>query len=113
MNKTPINYIEFKAHDLEKIKLFYTACFGWAFKDYGGTYISFSESGIEGGFEKTDEKIINSVLVVLHHKNLELIKNKIIDAKGTISIDTFSFPGGRRFQFMDPSGNELAVWCKE
>lgn len=112
MSNTPINYIEFKAHNLEKIKQFYSKCFGWVFTDYGDTYIAFSESGLEGGFEKTDDKIINGVLVVLHHKNLDLIKKKIIEAKGVISIDIFSFPGGNRFHFIDPSGNELAVWCK-
>jgi len=113
MKTTHINYVEFKAHNLEKIKQFYSACFGWVFKDYGDTYIAFSESGLEGGFEKTNNKIVNGALVVLHHENLDLIKNKIINAKGFISIDTFSFPGGSRFHFKDPSGNELAVWCKK
>lgn len=110
MSNTPINYIEFKAHDLEKTKDFYNKCFGWVFKDYGDTYIAFSESGVEGGFEKTEDKITNGVLVVLYHEDLDLIKAKIIKANAKISIDTFSFPGGSRFHFIDPSGNELAVW---
>jgi len=105
-----INYIEFKANDLEAIKTFYTHCFGWKFKDFGPTYAAFSESGLFGGFEKTDEKIINSVLVVLYHADLVHIKNKIEAGGGTISKDIFSFPGGHRFHFTDPSGNELAVW---
>ena len=108
-----INYIEFKANDLEKIKEFYTNTLGWTFKDYGPTYIAFSNSGVEGGFEKTDDKIVNGVLVVLYHHNLKEIKEKIIQAKGVISKDIFSFPGGSRFQFFDPSGNELAIWCDE
>ncbi|MEW4925709.1 VOC family protein [Algibacter sp. 2305UL17-15] len=110
MSNTHINYIEFKAHDLEKIKQFYSECFGWVFTDYGGTYIAFSESGLDGGFEKTEDKIVNGALVVLYHENLDSIRKKIIEAKGIISIDTFSFPGGSRFHFIDPSGNELAVW---
>jgi len=105
-----INYVEFKAKDLEEIKEFYTASFDWAFIDYGPTYIAFSDSGIEGGFEKTDGEIINGVLVVLYHKDLDFLKNKIVKSNGEISKDIFSFPGGRRFHFMDPSGNELAVW---
>ena len=113
MNTTHINYVEFKAHDLEKTKQFYAACFGWEFTDYGDTYIAFSESGLEGGFEKTDDKITNGALVVLYHENLDVIKNKIIKAKGVISIDTFSFPRGSRFHFIDSSGNELAVWRKD
>ncbi len=105
-----INYIEFKAKDLEKTKEFYSKCFDWTFTDYGPTYIAFSESGLKGGFEKTENDIVNSALIVLYHNDLKLIKSKIKTAGGKITKDIFSFPGGRRFHFMDPSGNELAVW---
>lgn len=108
-----INYIEFKTTDLEITKSFYQKVFGWVFTDYGPTYISFSEAGIAGGFEKTTSKIINGVLVVLYHKDLKTIKAKIIDAGGTISKDIFSFPGGCRFQFIDLTGNELAIWSED
>ena len=107
---TLINYVEFKAFDLEKIKTFYSQCFGWIFTDYGPTYTAFAESGLEGGFEKSDESIVNGALVVLYHENLPLIKEKIIEAGGKVVKDIFSFLGGRRFHFADPSGNELAVW---
>ena len=112
MNKknNHINYIEFKAINLETTKAFYKKVFGWVFTDYGPTYIAFSDSGLEGGFEKTDKPIENGVLVVLYHENLEAIKRKIISAGGKISKDIFSFPGGKRFHFIDGSGNELAVW---
>ncbi|MBV1923065.1 MAG: VOC family protein, partial [Flavobacteriaceae bacterium] len=96
--------------DLEAIKEFYSKVFHWKFTDYGPTYTSFSESGIFGGFEQSDETIVNGALVVLYHSNLEDIKSKIISADGVISKDIFSFPGGRRFHFIDPAGNELAVW---
>ena len=105
-----INYVEFKANDLEKIKGFYTKIFNWAFTNYGPTYIAFSESGLKGGFEKTENEIINGALIVLYHKNLTSVKNKITEVGGEISKDIFSFPGGHRFHFLDPSGNELAVW---
>jgi hypothetical protein len=105
-----INYVEFKAKDLEKINKFYSTSFDWTFTDYGSTYIAFSESGLEGGFEKTEKDIVNGVLIVLYHHNLEIIKNRIIKAGGKITKDIFSFPGGHRFHFTDPSGNELAVW---
>lgn len=105
-----INYIELKARDLEKVKKFYSTSFDWTFTDYGQTYIAFSESGLKGGFEKTENDIVNGALIVLYHNNLKLIKSKIIAAGGKITKDIFSFPGGRRFHFMDPSGNELAVW---
>ena len=105
-----INYIEFKGKDLEKIKQFYTNSFAWTFSDYGPDYTAFSESGLYGGFEKTEDEIVNGALVVLYHQNLDAIKNKILDSGGKITKDIFSFPGGRRFHFTDPSKNELAVW---
>mgnify|MGYP003859611611 CR=1 FL=1 len=108
-----INYVEFKAKDLEAIKTFYTNVFDWKFTDYGPSYIAFTESGLEGGFEKSDVPVINGALVVLYHKDLDTIKKKILSASGSISKDIFSFPGGRRFQFLDPAGNELAVWSDQ
>ena len=108
-----IQYVEFKANDLEKTKTFYKQCFNWVFTDYGPTYVAFSESGLDGGFEQTDKAIVNGALVVLYHKELKSIKNDIINAGGTISKDIFSFPGGKRFHFIDSSGNELAVWSEE
>lgn len=108
-----INYVEFKAKDLEKIKSFYVYAFGWTFIDYGPNYTAFSQSGLEGGFEKTEHEITNGVLIVLYHHDLETIKKRIIEAKGIITKDIFSFPGGHRFHFTDPSNNELAVWSEE
>ncbi|WP_452220959.1 VOC family protein [Lacinutrix salivirga] len=105
-----INYVELKSTDLKATKAFYNTAFGWTFTDYGEQYISFSGAGLEGGFEKTEAPIVNGVLVVLYHKNLDQAKQNIINAGGKITVDTFSFPGGSRFQFHDPSGNELAVW---
>ncbi len=107
-----INYIEFKGKDLKKIKDFYATIFGWTFTDYGPTYTSFSESGIAGGFEQSDDPVINGALIVLYHSQLEKIKSKV-EKKGTISKDIFSFPGGRRFHFIDPAGNELAIWSEK
>ena len=105
-----INYIEFKVKDLEAVKAFYNEVFNWTFTDYGPTYTSFSNSGLAGGFEQTADNITNGVLVVLYHEDLEQIRDKVIRFKGRLSKDIFSFPGGRRFHFLDPSGNELAVW---
>ncbi len=110
MKNTLINYVEFKAKDLEKIKTFYSKVFGWTFTDYGPDYTAFSESGLEGGFEKTEEDITNGALIVLYHENLEDIQQKVVQEGGIVVKNIFSFPGGRRFHFEDPSGNELAIW---
>ncbi|PZE18546.1 VOC family protein [Putridiphycobacter roseus] len=112
-NNNHINYIEFKATNLAVTKAFYKNVFGWTFTDYGENYTSFENSGVAGGFEKTNDPIQNGVLVVIHHENLSAIKTKIIENKGEITQDIFSFPGGKRFQFKDPSGNELAVWTED
>lgn len=105
-----ISYVEFKATDLEKIKTFYHKSFGWNFTDFGPTYVAFNESGLDGGFEKTEDAIVNGALIVLYHQDLVAIKDTIVKAGGNITKDIFSFPGGRRFHFTDPAGNELAVW---
>lgn len=105
-----INYIEFKAGNLNEIKSFYANTFHWKFTDYGPDYTSFSSSGLTGGFERSDQPVVNGALVVLYHSDLEGAKEKVIRNEGILSKDIFSFPGGRRFHFIDPSGNELAVW---
>lgn len=110
MENNKINYIEFKAKDLIKIKDFYGKAFGWTFTDYGPEYVAFSNSGLEGGFAQSDETITNGALVILYHENLEEIQVKVVEAGGTIVQEIFSFPGGRRFHFTDPSGNELGIW---
>ena len=110
MKDNTITYIEFKAMDIAAIKKFYSLCFGWEFKDYGPDYTAFKESGVFGGFEKSESKIQNGALVVLYHSDLEKIKSRVLENGATISKEIFEFPGGRRFHFIDPSGNELAVW---
>ena len=112
MERTLINYVEFKANDLEATKAFYSGSFGWTFMDYGPNYMAFSDSGLEGGFERTDEKVVPGALIVLHHRDLSGIKERIIAHGGQILRDIYAFPGGKRFHFSDPSGNELAVWSE-
>lgn len=105
-----INYVEFKAQDLEAIKKFYSLAFGWKFTDYGPTYTAFDESGLQGGFEQSGQPPVNGALVVIYHLKLESCLEKAKSAGAKINKPIFSFPGGRRFHFIDPAGNELAVW---
>lgn len=106
-----IDYIEFGATDLSKIKRFYGQVFGWEFTDYGPDYTSFSGGQLAGGFAKGGEAG-GHPLVVLYSTNLERTFVRLKEAGGTIEKEIFSFPGGRRFHFKDPSGNELAVWSE-
>lgn len=112
MHPTPINYIELYSTDLVKTKAFYTEHFGWEFTDYGDGYSSFSNAGIDGGFERVEQAVAKGTLVVLYHKDLEAIHQQLVGAGTKITVPIFSFPGGRRFHFEDPTGNEMAVWSE-
>jgi predicted enzyme related to lactoylglutathione lyase len=107
-----IDYIEFPATDIPKTKEFYSSVFGWKFEDYGPAYTSFADGRIAGGFTTDAPLPIKGILVVLYASDLEDTVSKVKAAGATISKEIFSFPGGRRFHFMDPSGNELAVWSE-
>ncbi|WP_419778630.1 VOC family protein [Maridesulfovibrio sp.] len=116
MNKhEKINYVEFPSKNLEITKEFFGDTFGWSFVDYGPEYIAIVDGGMDGGFYKSDLTSTTdkgSVLVVLYSEELEATQLKITDAGGKIIKEIFSFPGGRRFHFADPNGNEYAVWSE-
>ena len=101
-----------QSSDLKATKKFYTSAFHWSFIDYGEGYAAFSDSGVEGGFEKVAEVTQGGPLIILYHSDLVSAQETVIANGGVISKDVFSFPGGQRFHFTDPSGNELAVWSK-
>lgn len=108
-----INYLEFPARDLASTKIFFSDVFDWVFEDYGAEYTAFSNAGLEGGFFKSDlcaSSKNGSALVVFYSAELEKTQKKIQQAGGKIVKAIFSFPGGRRFHFVDPSDNEYAVW---
>ncbi len=108
-----IDYIEFPGSDFDAIQSFYERAFGWQFVDYGPEYRSFSDGKLDGGFRQSDLKSTTangSALVILYAEDLESTRDTVASSGGTIVADIFSFPGGRRFQFADPHGNELAVW---
>jgi len=105
-----IDYIELPIVDLIEAKRFYGEVFGWKFVDYGPEYTSFNDGRLDGGFRKEATVQRGGPLIIIYSINLELIKDKVKSAGGTIVKDIFEFPGGRRFHFTDPSGNELAIW---
>ncbi len=104
-----IDYIEFNSPDMASVKSFYAEAFGWTFQDWGEDYVSFEDGRIAGGFRKGDV-VKGTTLVILFATDLEAAKRAVMKAGGTITVDIFSFPGGRRFHFADPAGNLLAVW---
>jgi uncharacterized protein len=110
-----INYIEIPATDLKIVKTFFEYVFDWVFTDYGSDYASFSNAGIKGGFYQSELKsrVENgAVLLVFYSAELKLTMNKINQSGGKVSKPIFDFPGGCRFHFLDPAGNEYGVWSE-
>lgn len=110
-----INYIELPSKNIEDTKSFFTSVFGWSFEDFGPEYTSFSDQGIDGGFYQSSLSSASSsgaALVVFYSNNIEVTKEKIEKAGGVIVKPIFPFPGGRRFHFAEPGGNEFAVWSE-
>ena len=111
-----IDYIEFWAADFAAIEAFYSKTFGWEFTSYGEEYLAFTDGKLDGGFSRTNDPatVSNSLsggaLLILFTNDLEATQEKVVANGGTICREIFSFPGGRRFHFLDPHGNELAVW---
>jgi hypothetical protein len=110
-----IDYVEFPARDIAATRKFFETLFGWKFTDYGPDYTSFEDGRVAGGFtraEKCSTISTGGVLIVFYHPQLEEIRQRVIDLGGKITTDIFSFPGGRRFHFTEPSGNECAIWSE-
>jgi len=108
-----INYVELPARDLQATKDFFSQVFGWSFQDFGPDYSAFTDQGLDGGFFKSESSSLTSngaALIVFYSNDLEATQEKIKTANGEIVKPIFSFPGGRRFHFTEPSGNEFAVW---
>jgi len=108
-----INYIELPARDIIAAKKFFSVVFGWTFLDYGPEYTAFTNGTLDGGFFESELTVAadkGSVLLVFYSQNLEQTQTKIKNAGGSIVKPVFAFPGGRRFHFSDPNGNEYAVW---
>ncbi len=110
-----MNYVEFPAKDLGATKAFFESAFGWSFTDYGPEYTAFENQGLDGGFFQADlasstEK--GAALIVFYSNQLEATLAKVEKAGGSILKPIYSFPGGRRFHFTEPSGNEFAVWSE-
>jgi len=108
-----INYIEIPSKSIKETKHFFSQVFGWTFQDFGESYSTFSIQGINGGFyqsELTAGTNNGAALIVFYSEDIDATQAKIEKAKGLIVKPIFSFPGGRRFHFSEPGGNEFAVW---
>lgn len=118
MNKhEKLNYVEFPSRDLALTKDFFSKAFDWVFTEYGPDYIAFSDEGLDGGFFRADlassATSNGAALLVFYSDDLEGTRTKIQNAGGETVKPIFTFPGGRRFHFTEPCGNEFAVWSDQ
>ena len=108
-----IDYVELPsatAHELTRA--FYVKAFGWEFADYGPTYSATTNGVTDVGLQGDPEGALAAPLPVVKVSDLEAAFDAVNKAGGVIAKPIFSFPGGRRFHFIDPSGSELAVWSE-
>lgn len=111
-----INYIEISALDIAEAKRFYGSAFGWMFNDYGPEYVGIRKQHADGecgGLCRSEQITTGGPLVIMYSLDLEASYASVQSAGGIVTREIISFPGGRRFQFRDPSGNELAVWSDQ
>ena len=107
------DFIEFPAENvkcLNQAKDFYNKIFGWSYKDWGDDYSDTQSSGLSSGINADPSHRPSHPLAVIYTIDLDGVREKVVDSNGVITREIFSFPGGRRFHFTDPAGNELAVW---
>lgn len=102
-----IDYLEFASSDLPATRDFFARAFGWGFNDYGPEYQELVDAGIAGGIAAGGAA---PPLVVLKADDLEAALARVTEAGAEITRPIFAFPGGRRFQFREPGGTEMAVW---
>jgi predicted enzyme related to lactoylglutathione lyase len=107
-----IDYVELPSQDLAGSKAFYASAFGWSFQDFGPSYAGLADAGLDGGIAADDAKASSVPLVILRSDDLEGSLERVRAAGGEITVPIFEFPGGRRFHFRDPAGNELGVWAE-
>lgn len=111
-NHHQIDYVELNVASIAACKDFFGRVFGWTFQDYGPDYCEFRDGRLTGGFAHGEVRT-GGPLVILYSSTLEQTLAAVTAAGGRIVKPIFSFPGGRRFQFLDPEGYEWAVWTRE
>ncbi len=106
-----IDYIEFASRDIGRSQAFFEAAFGWAFTSYGPSYVAINNAGLDGGITQAEGEPA-APLVILYADDLDAAEAAATAAGAVVTRPQFDFPGGRRFHFREPGGNELAVWTK-
>lgn len=104
-----LSYLELPADDIQGLKNFYASLFGWSHRDWGPDYATVHGAGLEIGYNGSEEGRSTHPLAMIETDDVSNMEHKVVEVGGTITVPLFHYPGGRRFHFKDPSGNELAV----
>lgn len=107
-----IDYLEFPSSAARTSRQFFADAFGWSFTDYGPSYVGIDDAGIDAGMDGGADRTA-APLAVIRTADLELAEREVLAAGGIITRAAYDFPGGRRFHFREPGGNELAVWIEK
>lgn len=107
-----LDYIEFPSDDRARTSAFFQAAFGWGIVSFGPVYDGLEGAGIDGGVDATDGRAA-ATLAVVRTDDLDDAERRVVDAGGVVTRPQFDFPGGRRFHFREPGGNELAVYVEK
>jgi hypothetical protein len=105
-----VDYVEFSVQQGARARAFYEQAMGWTFEEWGPDYLAFHDGRDAGGMRMEAEH--HPPLVILLTDDLDAVRARVVEAGGTLLGPDHEFPGGRRFHFRDPDGNEVAVWTK-
>ena len=104
-----INFVELPAHNIGRAKAFYSSVFGWEMTDFGPSYSCTMTGNVDLGIQGDTDEASGAPLPVVLVEDLAVAQEAVERAGGAVSKPIFSFPGGRRFHFVDPNGLELAI----
>lgn len=104
-----LNYVELPISDIASARAFYESVFGWSLSSFGPTYAATTTGDTDIGLQADSAEATRAPLPVIEVDDLEATLTAIEGAGATIVRPIFAFPGGRRFHFLDPSGNEIAA----
>jgi predicted enzyme related to lactoylglutathione lyase len=104
-----IDYVEFPSTNRALTSAFFRAAFGWGIVSYGPDYDGLAHAGIDGGVDQASERVA-ATMAIVRTDDLDAAERRVLAAGGVITRAQFDFPGGRRFHFREPGGNEMAVW---
>jgi len=108
-----ISYVEMPVKDVAGAQDFYGKAFGWSFTSYGPGYAAKEDGAVAVGLNGSDVHAIPQLLALVEVEDLERTLESVVAAGGNITVPIFAFPGGRRFHFRDPAGNELGAFVNE